>query len=219
MKRLFDIAMAAAGLVVSGPVLIALGAAVRLDSPGPALFRQQRIGRGKRPIRVTKLRTMVNDAERRGAQLTAAGDPRVTRVGAFLRRTKLDELPQLWDVLVGNMSLVGPRPEVERYVERYRPEWQRIFSVRPGVTDRASLVFRDEERLLSLARDRERAYTEVIMPMKVTLALESIERASLVEDIGVIVRTVGAIVGWQDHRAEAILAEAKRRIAELEANV
>lgn len=215
MNRILDIAIAGTALIVTAPLVLGLAAAVKLDSPGPAFFRQTRVGRGKQPIRITKLRTMVTDAERRGSQVTAAGDPRVTRVGALLRRTKLDELPQLWDVLRGDMSLVGPRPEVERYVVRYRPEWERIFTVRPGVTDLASLVFRNEEQLLSLAADREHAYTEVIMPMKIALALESIDAASLREDLRVIMRTIAAVVGRADPRGEQLLAEARRRIAQL----
>ena len=214
-KRAFDVAVAGTALVVGAPLLALVSAAIRLDSPGPILFRQIRVGRDKRPIETLKLRTMVADADRAGPQITASGDARITRVGRFLRKTKLDELPQLWNVLRGDMSLVGPRPEVPRYVETYRPEWQKLFTVRPGITDPASLTFRDEESLLGLARDRERAYREVIMPMKLALALEGVERSSLRHDLGVIARTALSLVRYRSRRDEAILDEMRRQIATL----
>ncbi len=203
-------------LLVGAPLLAVLSAAIRLESAGPALFRQIRVGRGKLPIRTVKLRTMVVDADRQGPQITAGGDSRITRVGRVLRRTKLDELPQLWNVLVGDMSLVGPRPEVPRYAETYRPEWQNLFTVRPGITDLASLTFRDEESLLAAARDRERAYREVIMPAKLALALESVERSSLRHDLSIIARTALSVLGYRSAREEAILADVRRRIEALE---
>lgn len=214
MKRLLDVAIAATGLVAGAPLLAVLAAAVKLDSPGPALFFQERVGRGNRVFRVAKLRTMYVDAERRGPSITAARDPRITRVGTLLRRTKLDELPQLWNVLRGDMSLVGPRPEVPRYVATYRPEWRALLSVRPGLTDVASLVFRDEERLLGLARDRERAYAEVIMPMKLELALRGI-RAPLADDLWTLARTAAAVLNLRDSQSHAVLREAERRIEQL----
>ena len=221
MKRLFDIAVAAAGLVVTAPLLAVLAAAIKLDSPGPALFVQTRVGKDRRPIRVAKLRTMVVDPprtardERDGLEVAAAGDPRITRVGALLRRTKLDELPQLWNVLVGDMSLVGPRPEVPHYVAGYRPEWQRLLTVRPGLTDAASLAFRDEERVLALARDRRRAYTDVVMPMKLALAVDGLAHNSVLHDLGVIARTALAIVRPRDPADDPVIREAIRRIEEL----
>jgi lipopolysaccharide/colanic/teichoic acid biosynthesis glycosyltransferase len=208
-----DVAIAGAALVVGAPLIALASAAIRLDSPGPVLFRQRRVGRDKRLIETLKLRTMV--ASTGGPQITAGGDPRITRVGQFLRRTKLDELPQLWNVLRGDMSLVGPRPEVPRYVETYRPEWQKLFSVRPGITDLASLTFRDEESLLAAARDRERAYREVIMPAKLALALEGVERSSLRHDLGIIARTALSIVRYRSRREQAILDEMRRQIETL----
>jgi lipopolysaccharide/colanic/teichoic acid biosynthesis glycosyltransferase len=213
-KRLFDIAISGTALVVASPLLAALAVAVKVDSPGPVLFVQQRIGRGKRPIRIAKLRTMVADAEHNGPAVTAARDPRITRVGAFLRRTKLDELPQLWNVLCGDMSIVGPRPEVPRYVAAYPPEWDRVFDVRPGLTDLASIVFRDEELLLATASDRERAYSEVVLPMKIALALRTVEQSSVRHDLEVIARTALAIVRPGSYGAD-LLAEARRRITTL----
>jgi lipopolysaccharide/colanic/teichoic acid biosynthesis glycosyltransferase len=212
-KRVLDVAIAGAALVVGAPLIALASAAIRLDSPGPVLFRQRRVGRDKRLIETLKLRTMV--ASTGGPQITAGGDPRITRVGQFLRRTKLDELPQLWNVLRGDMSLVGPRPEVPRYVETYRPEWQKLFSVRPGITDLASLTFRDEESLLAAARDRERAYREVIMPAKLALALEGVERSSLRHDLGIIARTALSIVRYRSRREQAILDEMRRQIETL----
>jgi lipopolysaccharide/colanic/teichoic acid biosynthesis glycosyltransferase len=221
MKRLLDIAVAAAGLVVTAPLLAVLAAAIKLDSPGPALFVQTRVGRDRRPIRIAKLRTMVADParaardERDGLEVAAAGDPRITRVGAVLRRTKLDELPQLWNVLVGDMSLVGPRPEVPHYVAGYRPEWQRLLTVRPGLTDAASLAFRDEERLLALARDRRRAYTDVVMPMKLALAVDGLAHSSVLHDLGVIARTALAVIRPRDPADDPVIREVIRRIDEL----
>ncbi|MDQ3296407.1 MAG: sugar transferase [Myxococcota bacterium] len=215
-KRALDVALAGTVLLVGAPLLGVLSAAIRLESAGPALFRQTRVGRGKLPIRTVKLRTMVVDADRQGPQITASGDSRITRVGRVLRRTKLDELPQLWNVLVGDMSVVGPRPEVPRYTETYRPEWQNLFTVRPGITDLASLTFRDEESLLAAARDRERAYREVIMPAKLALALESVERSSLRHDLSIIARTALSVLGYRSTREEAILADVRRRIAALD---
>ena len=215
MKRVLDLALAGAALVVGGPLLVALSVAVKLDSPGPAFFIQKRIGRGRRTIRVAKLRTMVDRPDGSGPKVTAAHDPRVTRIGRFLRRTKLDELPQLWNVVRGDMSIVGPRPEVPEYVARYRPEWQALFSVRPGLTDLASLTFRDEEQLLALARDRERAYMEVVMPMKLQLALDDVARSSIGNDLAMIARTVRAVIARDDHTKDPVIREAMRRIEEL----
>jgi len=214
-KRVLDVALAGTGLLVAAPALLGLAVAVKLESRGPAFYVQTRIGRGGRPIRIPKLRTMIEDADRRGPTVTAAEDPRITRVGALLRRTKLDELPQLWSVLRGDMSLVGPRPEVDRYVAMYRPEWRPLLEQRPGLTDLASLTFRHEEALLATANDRERAYIEVIMPLKLELALRGVSRQSVVHDLGVILRTALAVVRPADADDDPVVAEAKRRIAEL----
>jgi len=211
-KRLLDVALAGTALLATGPAMLVFAAAVKLDSRGPALFVQTRVGKGRRPIRIPKLRTMVVDSGK-GHAITAARDPRITRVGAVLRRMKLDELPQLWSVLRGDMSIVGPRPEVERYVSQYRPEWERLLDVRPGLTDLASLTFRDEEGLLAAANDRERAYVEVIMPMKLALAVQGVERQSVLYDLTVMARTALALVRPKDD--DPVLREAYRRIADL----
>ncbi|RRD56769.1 sugar transferase [Comamonadaceae bacterium OH2545_COT-014] len=197
VKRAFDLAVCLAALPLLAPLLLALALAVRLDSPGPALFRQTRVGRGGRLFRIHKLRTMhVNDAAQAGGGplLTAAGDARITRVGRWLRVTKLDELPQLIDVLRGDMSLVGPRPEVPRYMALYAPEARaRILSVRPGITDRAAIELRDEERLLAQAADPERFYVEQLMPLKQRHYLDYVASHSLAGDVRILWDTLRAV--------------------------
>lgn len=194
-KRLFDLLLAAAGLLLLSPLLLAIALAVRLDSPGPALFRQQRVGRGGRPFRIHKFRTMVADAPARGPGLTIGDDARITRVGRFLRAKRLDELPQLIDVLVGDMSLVGPRPELPRYVAHYPAALrERVLAVRPGITDPSSLAHLDEAERLAAAADPEREYVEVILPAKLAAAADYADRASLATDLGVIWRTLRAVM-------------------------
>jgi lipopolysaccharide/colanic/teichoic acid biosynthesis glycosyltransferase len=192
-KRAVDVAAAAFGLAALSPLLVALGAAVRLTSPGPALFRQERVGRGGRRFRIVKLRTMVDGAQAMGPELTAAGDARVTPLGRQLRRAKLDELPQLWNVLVGEMSLVGPRPEVPRFVAENALAYRSLLAVRPGITDPASLAFRHEEELLAARADRERAYSDEILPQKLALSRAWLERPSLLGDLRLVVRTLAAL--------------------------
>lgn len=194
-RRALDLVLGAPALLVAAPLILILGLAVRLGSPGPAFFVQWRVGRHRRPIRVVKLRTMVRDAERLGSQVTAAHDPRVTPLGRLLRASKLDELPQLWNVVRGDMSLVGPRPEVERYIDALPPAGERLFGVRPGVTGSASIAFRDEERLLEGVADRERAYREIVLPAKVEVALQDVDDQSLVHDLAILTRTVLAVLG------------------------
>ena len=192
-KRAFDLALAAPALLVASPLLVALALWVRVDSPGPALFRQQRVGRGGRLFRIHKFRTM-QAAGGDGPQVTAAGDARVTRAGRWLRATKLDELPQLIDVLLGDMSLVGPRPEVPRFMAQYPHDARRIIlSVRPGITDRAAIEFRDEERLLAAAPDPEAAYVQRIMPVKQRYYLDYVAHHSLAGDLRILLDTVRAL--------------------------
>ena len=190
-KRLFDIVCSALGLLVLAPVLLAMAAWVKLDSPGPVFFRQERVGRFGVPFRIHKFRTMRHAPAPQGPLITVGADVRITRAGAFLRRHKLDELPQLIDVFRGDMSLVGPRPEVPRYVAMYPPSLrEKVLSVRPGITDPASLEFRDESGLLARASDPEREYVEVVMPAKLRLAAQYVEQASLATDLQLIGRTV-----------------------------
>ncbi|HEX3999289.1 MAG TPA: sugar transferase [Pirellulales bacterium] len=190
MKRLFDICAAALGLLILSPVLFALAVAVKINSRGPVFFRQERIGRGFRPFRIFKFRTMVVDAPQRGGQITSGhDDPRITRIGRFLRRWKLDELPQLINVVAGEMSLVGPRPEVQRYVEMFRSDYAEILRIRPGITDLASIKFRDEASLFSGGKDPEQIYVQQILPEKLSLAHEYVARSSFGFDLRILFQT------------------------------
>ena len=190
LKRLVDIAASAAGLVLLGPLFGLTALAVLVLCGRPVFFRQVRVGRGFRPFRMYKFRTMVLNHS--GRPITAPGDGRVTRAGKILRAAKLDELPQLWNVLKGDMSLVGPRPEVPEYVELFRERYRRILTVRPGITDLASVRFRDEEKDLARSQDPLRAYAEEILPAKLDLAEEYLERRSLLLDLSILLRTVQA---------------------------
>jgi lipopolysaccharide/colanic/teichoic acid biosynthesis glycosyltransferase len=192
VKRALDVGLSSAALLVVGVPLLLLGLLVRATSPGPALFRQLRVGRGGRPFRIWKLRTM-SDSAAGGPAITVGGDPRVTALGRVLRRTKLDELPQLVNVLIGDMSLVGPRPEVPAYVALYSPEQREVLTVRPGITDFASLVFRDEEAVLRGFPDSERGYREVVLPRKLELARQYLREQSLVTDVKVLLKTAAAL--------------------------
>ena len=195
IKRTFDIAFALMALVLLAPVLLLLALAVALTSPGGAFFRQVRVGRGGRTFHVLKFRSMRPGSEARG-QLTVGGrDPRITPVGRLLRKTKLDELPQLWNVLVGDMSVVGPRPEVPRYVELYTPEQRAVLSVRPGITGMASLDYIDENELLARSADPEHAYIHEVMPAKLALDLRYVREHGLWLDLRIIAVTVRRIFG------------------------
>lgn len=194
LKRLVDIVLSAAGLLVLSPLFLLAAIAIKLESPGPVFFRQERVGRHGVPFRIFKFRTMTVGQPAGGMQLTVAGDRRITRVGAFLRRSKLDELAQLLDVLRGTMSLVGPRPEVPRYVAHYPPEWrERLLSVRPGITDFASVRFVDENELLAGVDDPEREYIEVVLPTKLRYALHYVDRPTLANDMRVLGLTVKTV--------------------------
>lgn len=183
--------LSALGLLTLAPLLLLAAVWIRLDSPGPVLFRQTRIGRFGRPFTIHKFRTMRVEP---GAAITVGADPRITRPGHFLRQTKLDELPQLWDVLRGAMSLVGPRPELPRYVELYPAGLrERVLAVRPGITDPASLAFRHEAELLAAAADPEREYREVVMPAKLRLSADYAARASLATDLRLIFATLARV--------------------------
>ena len=194
LKRALDLLAAAAGLLLLAPAFLLIALAIKLDSPGPVFFRQERVGLRGRPFRIFKFRTMTVGPATGGIEVTVAGDARITRVGAALRRTKLDELAQLIDVLRGTMSLVGPRPEVPRYVSHYPPEWrERLLSVRPGLTDFASVRYHDENDLLARASDPEREYIEVILPTKLRYALHYVDNPTLASDLwvlGLTLRTV-----------------------------
>lgn len=195
-KRLFDLAFAALALMLLCPLLLAVGLWVRLDSPGPVLFRQQRVGRGGRLFGIYKFRTMHTGAESVGPKITVGQDARITRAGAWLRRSKVDELPQFLNVLRGHMSVVGPRPEVPRYVALYPADvHDTVLSVRPGITDLASIVFRHESELLGQSSDPERTYTEQILPLKLHYASQYVRTRSLWLDLKIIVQTALVVLG------------------------
>jgi lipopolysaccharide/colanic/teichoic acid biosynthesis glycosyltransferase len=180
--------------VLLSPLLLVIAVAIWLDSPGPVFFRQVRIGRHGMPFRIHKFRTMRHDPLHSGPQITVGADARITRIGRFLRRSKLDELPQLVDVLRGRMSFVGPRPEVPRYVALYPAELREVvLSVRPGLTDLASIEFRDEAALLTHAAEPEREYVEVVMPKKLALAAQYVRTRTWGGDVRLILRTLGVL--------------------------
>lgn len=178
-------------MLLTSPLLVVAFVAIKLDDAGPLFFRQTRVGREGRPFQILKLRTMRQGTA--GPSVTASGDPRVTRVGRWLRRTKLDELPQLWNVLVGEMSMVGPRPEVPRYVEQYTPAQREVLRLRPGITDEASIEFRNEEQLLAAAPEPEKFYIEHCVPRKIAINLAYAREASVARDFRVILRTVAVL--------------------------
>ncbi|HEX4143252.1 MAG TPA: sugar transferase [Pirellulales bacterium] len=194
LKRTFDLLASLVGLAILAPFGLLVALAVKLDSRGAVFFRQVRVGRDFRPFKIYKFRTMVADAPARGGQLTAGADPRITRVGRILRKTKIDELPQLINVLIGDMSLVGPRPEVPKYVELFASDYRDILSVRPGITDPASVKYRDEAKVLAAAADPEVAYVEQILPEKIALSRQYIARSSLIYDVAILWQTLWHIV-------------------------
>lgn len=191
LKRCLDFTLSSTILLLLGPVLIAVAAAVWLESGSPILFRQDRIGMRFRRFRIVKFRTMRVGM---GPSVTVAGDNRITRVGRVLRLTKLDELPQFWNVLCGEMSVVGPRPEVPEYVEMFRARYRKVLTVRPGITDLASIRFRNEEEILGKSSEPLREYAERILPAKLALAEEYITSRTFFGDLSILLRTAAAIV-------------------------
>lgn len=195
VKRLFDIAVSAAGLACLGPVLIVIVVLIKRDSPGPVFFRQERIGLHGKPFRIHKFRTMTVAQPGSAMQITVGHDARITRIGGVLRHYKLDELPQLIDVLLGTMSLVGPRPEVPKYVALYpEPTKSIVLSVRPGITDLASIEYRSESDLLGQSSNPEQTYIEEVMPAKLRYCVQYVQQQSLWLDIQIIARTFLAIL-------------------------
>ncbi|MDX9751808.1 MAG: sugar transferase [Flavobacteriales bacterium] len=194
-KRLFDILAAATALLLLSPVLLTIALLVGLGSPGGVFFRQERVGRGGRTFRLWKFRTMRPGSERQG-QLTVGGrDPRITATGRWLRKSKLDELPQLVNVLVGHMSIVGPRPEVPKYVALYTPEQRAVLQVRPGITGAASIAYIDENELLGRSTDPERTYVQEVMPAKLALDLAYVRDTTPAKDLRIIWRTLRRLLG------------------------
>lgn len=190
MKRILDIGVSLIGLIFFLPFLVLVAILIKLDSPGPVFFRQERVGRGFRPFLIYKFRTMTEDSPRRGPSITFGRDPRITRVGWFLRKSKIDELPQLFNVLKGDMTFVGPRPEVPRYVELFKHDYEEILTIRPGITDLASLKYRNEAALLGNADNPEQEYLTRVLPDKISLGKEYIKRSSISFDLKLISKTL-----------------------------
>lgn len=183
MNRCLDVLFAGVALILCGPLLLFVAFLIKICDKGPVLFRQERVGKNFKVFSLLKLRTMCVNAEEVGGRVTVDGDARVTRIGHWLRRTKIDELPQLWNVLKGDMSFVGPRPEVSEYVALYKDEYREVLSVRPGVTDISSVVFRDESKVLARAADPVREYAEVILPQKIRLSTDYLRKRTAFSDI------------------------------------
>lgn len=199
-KRLFDVVFSCLGLVVTAPLMLVMAVLIKLADGGGVFYRAVRVGRFGKPFRIFKFRTMVVNAEKLGGPSTPDDDPRITKVGRFIRKYKLDELPQLINVLKGEMSFVGPRPEVQMYVDLYSEEGKAILGARPGITDWASLWNSDEGAILAGSPDPEKAYLELIRPEKIRLQLEYVRKRTFWIDIGIIFQTVGAIIFRSSNR-------------------
>ncbi len=193
MIRFFDILFSSLGVVVLSPLFLVLAVWIKLDSKGPVFYKQSRVGKNDEDFRLYKFRTMVVNADKKRLITVGGRDPRVTRAGYFLRKYKLDELPQLVNVLRGNMSLVGPRPEVRKYVEMYTPEQRKVLSVKPGLTDYASIHYIDENEVLAKSDDPEKTYVEVIIPEKIRYNIKYIEHQSVKEYFKIIFMTIRRI--------------------------
>jgi lipopolysaccharide/colanic/teichoic acid biosynthesis glycosyltransferase len=193
-KRLFDILCSLAGLIVLAPFLIAISILILADSRGGIFYRQVRVGKNGKDFRLWKFRTMRPDSDKKGLLTIGGRDPRVTRIGYFLRKSKLDELPQLLNVLAGEMSLVGPRPEVRKYVALYSVEQKKVLEVQPGITDYASIEYSNENEILAKSSDPEKTYIEDVMPAKLKLNMKYIGEKSLMTDLKIIFRTIGKII-------------------------
>lgn len=189
-KDVFDFIFGIIGFIVLSPILVIISFLVISTSKGPAFFKQDRVGKNGRIFGIYKFRTMITNAEEVGLKLTVGDDPRITKVGKILRKYKLDELAQIINIVIGDMSFVGPRPEVPKYVSMYTPEQRRVLTVKPGVTDLASIKFRNENELLGQSEDPERTYIEKIMPEKLRINLEYVDNISLLNDIRLIFKTV-----------------------------
>lgn len=194
MKRLFDLVMSGLGLLLLSPLFLFLAIWIKCDSKGPVFYRQVRVGRYGKDFRIFKFRSMRPDSDRQGLITVGGHDPRVTRSGYYIRKFKLDELGQLINVFIGDMSLVGPRPEVRKYVDLYTPEQLHVLDVRPGITSLASIRYRNENDILAASDDPDKAYVEQVMPDKLAIDLEYVKSASLPKDISLIFRTFWAII-------------------------
>lgn len=215
--RAFDIFFSFIGILIILPLFIIVSVIVKISSPGPVIYSQERVGHNGKLFCLYKFRSMVVNADQLGTSITTGTDPRITRIGKFIRKTKIDELPQLWNVLKGDMSFVGPRPDVPEIVENYDSEMKRILDVRPGITSNATLYLRNEEDLLSLAKDSERAYMEIFIPAKVNLAMEHVNKKSALFDLGVLLQTVWALTAGRiwPLREDPMVSKIKEQIQKL----
>ena len=194
VKRCFDILFSFVGVLLTAPFFLLVAIIIKLSSKGPIFFRQTRIRKGGVEFKIIKFRTMIVDAEKFGGQITPCNDPRITTIGKLLRKTKLDELPQLINVLLGEMSFVGPRPEVPHYVNLYTPDQQKVIDLVPGITDPASIKYSNEGEILAASSDPEKAYIDSIMPEKIRMNLEYAAKANIFTDMGVILKTLARVV-------------------------
>ncbi len=194
IKRFIDIILSLTGLIIFAPFFLVIAVLIKKEDGGSVFFRQVRVGQNGRPFKIYKFRTMVENAERLGAKVTKEDDPRITEIGKFLRKYKIDELPQLINVLKGEMSLVGPRPEVPKYVELFKEDYKEILKVKPGITDYASLEYKDENKLLKGAENPEEIYIKEILPVKIKYYKRYIKDISFITDIKLIIKTIMGIV-------------------------
>lgn len=194
VKRVFDVVVSFIILLLLSPFFLILAAAIKIDSKGPVFYRQIRVGRYNKDFKIFKFRTMVQDADKIGLPLTVGDDPRVTRVGHLIRKLRLDEFSQLLNVLNGTMSLVGPRPEVRKYVDAYTDEYMATLLIRPGITATSSIAFKDEDKILNSADNAEEVYVEKILPPKMKYNLEYMKNITLLNDIKIMFQTVGAVL-------------------------
>ena len=194
VKRCFDILFSIVGVLLAAPFLLLVAIMIKCSSRGPVFFRQTRIRKGGSEFKIIKFRTMIVDAEKFGGQITPTNDPRITGIGKLLRKTKLDELPQLINVLLGEMSFVGPRPEVPHYVNLYTPDQQKVIDLVPGITDPASIKYSNEGEILAASSDPEKAYIDSIMPEKIRMNLEYAAKANIFTDMGVILKTLKRVL-------------------------
>ena len=194
MTRAFDVILSVVGIVILSPLFVLIYVAIRIESKGGGFYTQERIGKNGTPFQLYKFRSMRIGSDRNGLLTVGGKDPRVTVVGYFIRKSKLDELPQLWNVLKGDMSLVGPRPEVRKYVSLYTPEQRKVLSVRPGITDWASIEYADEDEILGQFNDANKTYIEEIMPRKISLNMKYINHHTVGEYFKIIVKTIIKII-------------------------
>jgi len=189
-KRVFDLIVALLGIIILFPILLLVSIWIKVSSKGPLFYAQKRVGKDFKDFYIYKFRSMVVDADKIGPSVTSEDDPRITKVGKFIRKTKIDELPQLFNVIRGEMSLVGPRPEVMKFVAKNRDAYEKVLSVRPGITDNAAIEFRDEETIMNQYEDKEKAYLEYILPKKIKLYYNYIDNITFLNDIKLILKTL-----------------------------